>query len=378
MKNEPNRDFLARREPAKQARGSLVWALAAFVALQAALSIVMDRWLPELRDPEYGAKLHRLRALQAERPGEPLILVIGSSRSAMGLRPASFPACHMGDGRSPLVFNFGMTGYGPVQELALLDRLLRDGVRPEQVMIEVHPLLLHQENGYGEETWLNVNCLDWDDLCLVSRYASRAGVLRRQWLESRLWPWHSRRFLILDRFMPRWAPPETRQNAWSSLDARGWLPHHRQRVTAEEYRQGQEHARREYQPALEGFRVTGLADRAMCELLELCSRESIAAALYVMPEGSEFRSWYPPAARGEIEAYLAKLSRQYGCPCYDAAAWCADEDFWDGHHLLPGGARRFSARFGREAMQPMLETFAERKALIARGAERASSRESRQ
>jgi hypothetical protein len=87
-----------------------------------------------------------------------------------------------------------------------------------------------------------------------------------------------------------------------------------------------------------------------------------------MPEGSEFRSWYPPAARGEIENYLSKLSRQYGCLYYDAAAWCADEDFWDGHHLLPGGARRFSAKFGREAMRPMLETIARRKAIIARRA----------
>ncbi|HVW36360.1 MAG TPA: hypothetical protein VHB99_03610, partial [Pirellulales bacterium] len=137
-------------------------------------------------------------------------------------------------------------------------------------------------------------------------------------------------------------------------------------------------ARREYEPALKNFRVTELADRAMCELLELCSRESIAAALYVMPEGSEFRSWYPPAARGEIEGYLAKLSRQYGCLYYDAAAWCADEDFWDGHHLLPDGARRFSAKFGRRALQPMLETFAERKALIARGAQRAARRASTQ
>lgn len=376
--NQPNCDLRPRGAPAVRARRSLVWALAAFGVLQVAPSIVMDRWLPELRDPEYGAKLHRLRALQAARPGEPLILVIGSSRSAMGLRPDSLPDCRMADGRTGLVFNFGMTGYGPVQELALLDRLLRDGVRPDQVMIEVHPLLLHQENGYGEEYWLNVNCLDWDDLCLVSRYASRSGQLQRQWWESRLWPWHSRRFLILDRFAPRWAPPETRQNAWSMLDARGWLPHHRQRVTAEEYRRGQEHARREYEPAIKGFRVTELADRAMCELLELCSREAIAAALFVMPEGSEFRSWYQPAARGEVEAYLGKLSRQYGCPYYDAAAWCADDDFWDGHHLLPDGARRFSAKFGRQALQPTLETFAERKALVARRAERATRRASTQ
>ena len=350
----------------QRARRCLAWALAACALLQIAPSIVMDRWLPELRDPEYGAKLARLRALQREHPGEPLALLVGSSRSAMGLSPDAFPQCRTADGRTALAFNFGMTGYGPLQELALLDRLLRDGIRPAQVLIEVHPLLLHQENGYGEESWLNVNCLDWGDLRLLCRYVSRPGQLRRQWLAARLSPWHSRRFLILDRFAPRWAPPETRQNAWSALDSRGWLPHHRQQVTAAEYREGQAYARREYEPALRDFRVTEPADRAMRELLELCSQASIPAALYVMPEGSEFRSWYPPAARREIDAYLAGLSRRYGCPCYDATTWSADGDFWDGHHLLPEGARRFSAKFGRQALQPALQARTQGKASLAR------------
>ena len=354
------------RPQPRRARLALAWALAACAVLQIAPSIVMDRWLPEMRDPEYGAKLLRLRALQRERPDEPLVLLVGSSRSAMGLRPDAFPECRTADGRTALVFNFGMTGYGPLQELALLHRLLRDGVRPAQVLIEVHPLLLHQENGYGEESWMNVNYLDWGDLCVISRYASHPGQLRREWLAGRLSPWYSRRFLILDRFAPNWAPPATRQNAWSGLDARGWLPHHRQQVTEQEYREGQNYARREYEPALNGFRVTELADRAMRELLELCSQASIPAALYVMPEGSEFRGWYPPAARSEIDAYLAGLGRRYGCPCYDATCWSADGDFWDGHHLLPEGARRFSAKFARDALRPMLAAFAERKPVLTR------------
>jgi hypothetical protein len=232
--------------------------------------------------------------------------------------------------------------------------LRRDGVRPRQLLIEVHPLLLHQEHGYGEESWMNVANLDGNDVSILTPYLSRPAEIRRKWLESRLTPWYSRRFTILDQYAPRWVAPEARQNAWSLLDPRGWLPHHRETVTADEYRQGQEHARREYEPALKDFRVTPLADRALRELLEACAKESIAAALFVMPEGSEFRSWYAPSARREIDEYLAGLSRQYGCPCYDATAWCDDGDFWDGHHLLPGGAERFSAKFGRDALEPFL------------------------
>ena len=40
---------------------------------------------------------------------------------------------------------------------------------------------------------------------------------------------------------------------------------------------------------------------------------------------------------------------------FDARAWVPDEaGFTDGHHLLPAGALRFSERFGREAVGPLL------------------------
>ncbi|HEV7224494.1 MAG TPA: hypothetical protein VGN42_17430 [Pirellulales bacterium] len=355
-----------RRRLARRSYRSLLCGLASFALLQAALSVAIDRWLPVLRDPEYGHKLARLCARRREQPDRPLVLVLGSSRSAMGLRPEALSAALDSPGAAPLVFNFGMTGYGPLQELALFHRLLRTGIRPERVLIEVHPLLLHQEHGYGEESWLSVSSLEWGDVSRLTRYLSHPDEVRRKWFESRLAPWYSRRFMILDQFAPRWVAPESRQNAWTLLDPQGWLPHHRLTVTAEEYRQGQDHARREYGPALKDFRVTPLADRALRELLDACAKESIPAALFVMPEGSEFRGWYAPSARQEIDEYLAGLGRQYGCPCYDATSWCSDEEFWDGHHLLPGGAARFSARFGRDALAPFLREKARASEAVAK------------
>ena len=68
-----------------------------------------------------------------------------------------------------------------------------------------------------------------------------------------------------------------------------------------------------------------------------------------------FRSWYPPAVRSEIDAYLAGLSREYAVPVIDAHAWVGDGVFADGHHLLPAGADAFTERFGRDALQPLLE-----------------------
>jgi hypothetical protein len=115
-----------------------------------------------------------------------------------------------------------------------------------------------------------------------------------------------------------------------------------------------EHARQAYEEHLSGFRLGGPSAAALRELLELCRAEGISAALVLMPEGSEFRSWYPPAARAQIDHFLDELCRDCGAGVIDARLWLADEDFVDGHHPYPQGAARFSARLAREVIAPRL------------------------
>jgi hypothetical protein len=74
-----------------------------------------------------------------------------------------------------------------------------------------------------------------------------------------------------------------------------------------------------------------------------------------MPESSDFRSWYAPAAEAQVNAYLKGLSRQYRVPVFDTRAWLPDAAFHDGHHLNTAGARTFSERFGREVLRPLLD-----------------------
>jgi hypothetical protein len=68
-----------------------------------------------------------------------------------------------------------------------------------------------------------------------------------------------------------------------------------------------------------------------------------------MPEGEAFRQWYPPGAGERLDAYVRGLADEFGVPVIDARRWMRDEDFWDGHHLLPGGAAAFSRRLALEA-----------------------------
>src|SRR2546423_7422265 len=100
-------------------RAVVGWFAAGLVVSQLALAVTLERWRPDLRDPEYGHKLRLVRRQMAATPDRPLLVALGSSRTLNGLRPAVLPP-----GRE-IVFNFGLTGYGPVQQMLALDRLLR-------------------------------------------------------------------------------------------------------------------------------------------------------------------------------------------------------------------------------------------------------------
>jgi len=347
----------------RRARAALACGLAVFVAIQVAHNVVLDGPGAAMRDFEYGVKLDRLRARLLEAPERPLTLILGSSRSANGVLPGPLAAAARADGRRPLVFNFALTGFGPVQELMLLRRLLRRGVRPERVLIEVHPALLHQAPGvFGERTWMRVDRLENCDLDVFHRYCAESGGW--SWRNPDDWPWpwwHGRlvpawshRISIVNRLAPTWLEASSRQDYFNQIDALGWLPSPFPPPTDENRRRWGENARNEYARAFERFHVTARADGALRELLEVCRGEGITAALLLMPEGSNFRGWYPPAARREIETYLARLRTEYGASIFDATTWCDDDDFADGHHLLREPAARFSERLGRELTWPKL------------------------
>jgi len=340
-----------RRRP----RAALLWGLALFAGLQLGLTAFMDRWWPELRDPEYGYKLERLRRQLAKFPGRPLLLALGSSRTQLAFRPDAVLAGLSDQAPVPVAFNFGLVGAGPVTELLCLRRLLDHGIRPDGLVVEVLPPLLHQEADWAEEKSMDLNRLGWEDWRRVGPYFTGSKHVYRRWRQGQWVPWFTHRRGILSRWAPCWLPEEDRRDQWRTyIDRSGWMAR-RASVTAAEYRHALDHARREYAPALQAFRVTEVADRAVRDLLELCRREGIPVLFVLAPEGREFQSWYPSAARAALEAYLTDLCRAWQVPLVDARSWVEDERFADGHHVLPAGAEVFSGRLGREVLRPLLE-----------------------
>lgn len=348
---------MERRHKHERIRGraALVWALVWFACAQALLSAVIEFGDPLLRDPEFGNRLQRLECQLAENPDSPLLVVLGSSRAANGVRPAEMTSTPT-LGPSPLVFNFAMTGYGPIQELQLSERLWRRGIRPDWLLVEIHPLLLHSnDRGWGEEAWVHAERLDRHDLSFLEGYLPDPAGWRRRWLGIHLAPSYWYRFQLLAYCAPSWLDFESRQDgAWSQIDPLGWSPLTDPRLAETAWSDRARQAREHYAPALPDFDISEAPNRALRTLIAEARGRGIEVALLLMPEGESFRAVYTDEARRTVADYLSRLSRECSVPIFDATDWCAEGCFADGHHLLPDGSAHFSRRLGREVIGPLV------------------------
>jgi hypothetical protein len=336
-----------------RARACLLWGLALFLGVQVGALIWQEAWQPELREPEYGHKLAILQERLAAEPERPLVLVLGSSRTEIGLRPALLPLPPTTAGRTPLVFNFGLPGTGPLGELLCLHRLLRQGIRPARVLIEVLPPVLHDDARWEDR--IDPHRLAWSDLGVLNPHVANSRVLYWNWVTAHLAPCFSSRLVLMNRIAPTWLPGDCRQEyIWTNVDAYGWMDCHFKPDDPAAYARRLARVHREYAMHFTGFRVSPVPDGSLRELLDLCRREGIPVTLFTMPESSDFRSWYAPAVRAEVDDYLSGLTRQYGVALIDTRCWLSDAAFYDGHHLHTDGARIFSERFAREVLGPLL------------------------
>jgi hypothetical protein len=338
-----------------RARKAVVWGVALFVGIQLSMSVAMEHLNPQWRDPEYGYKLRELKDRLREEPDRPLLLVIGSSRSGLGVCPTDFKLEDGNGSKAPIAFNMAISGSGPLFELMSLKRILNEGIRPRWVMLEVLAPLLYQEPAWSEWHWLNINRLNLSDLTLLSRYSDDPGRLQRQWLVSRIAPAYSHRFYLMGQYFPAWLPLDLRNDAWWQIDGYGYrtapMPDIVEGPTRDRL---VSNARREYFHALQNFKVSEKSDRAMRELLDTCEANDLPVLVYLMPEGAEFRSWYKPGTAEAIQAYLDTLKQDYHVDIVDARTWFEERYFFDSHHLLQPGSHRFSARFGQDHLKPWL------------------------
>lgn len=353
--------MLAAPSPAErrcQSRAAVLWGLGSFLVLQLAAGTVMLTWVPQWYDPGYGPKIARSKRRLPVRGERPLfVAILGSSRTESGVQGKPVEgALSKALGRPVLVSNFGLAGAGPIQELLTLRRVLADAGRPDLLLVEVLPPLLSDLADPPHELTepvLPTAQLHPRDFQLVRRFSGPArDGLRRDWLLAWAAPCYTHRLNILRSVLPDLL--HEHQRIRLCMDETGWLPFIRGDVPPDIRRRWVRQVRGDYEPTLTRFNFSPRPVSALIELLKVCQAEGINTALFVMPEGREFRSLYPPGLWPEIEQFLGNLSRCYNVPFISAREWMAEDDFLDTHHLSPRAAAVFSEQFGREALVPLL------------------------
>lgn len=348
-----------------RAKTALLWGVIAFLAGQAVLAYVANRIHPEIRDPEFGYRLLRLRQLSAETPERPLCLVLGSSRTLCGICPPALPPWPADAGPEPCVFNFSQFCAGPVRELQTLRRLLAEGHRPQWLLLEVWPPYWPQEGYWLDERHIMEQDLRPEDLSIVWRYFSHRGDGLTKFAADTLVPIAGLRSNLLARCARSFLSPdqhwrELRLISWRDGEPSGWRPWQEQgtaeqfRARTDEYRTRMAGIQYQTKPRLDHFFISDITDRAFREILEECRRRHIQAAMILMPEHSQLRSWYTPAAHEQINAYLDRLKREYPVAVFDTRTWLTDNDFYDLAHMDPPAAAPFTVRLGCEMLLPWL------------------------
>ncbi|MDR3632842.1 MAG: hypothetical protein P4L84_03345 [Isosphaeraceae bacterium] len=259
-------------------------------------------------------------------------------------------------GEPPIVFNFAIVGSGPELAHLNLQRLLAERIQPDLVIIEFWPpfwCVNREFKEFSHQT--NVGLLSFGESQLLKNYLEDPAPLYRTWATAQFFPLVTNRLSILDWFAPQWVlPPVAPSHYTEHLDGMGWWSPTIS-VQPQERLQLIDRYRKIYAPRLIDYRIATMPDRALRNILALCHRDKIRAVVVFLPEGTGFRTIYPPATLAVIEDYLKRVGNDAQVPIVDARSWVSDDQFIDGHHLLPEGAESFTRRLGEEVVKPLLQ-----------------------
>ena len=335
-----------------RARGAIVTALVLFVFTQLAMNTAIEEWRPEWRDPTFEIKYRRLTSLLNQHQQKPATVVFfGSSMSASGMKADVVEAPLAASlGRPVVGFNLATNGAGPLTQLIYVQRLLRRGVRPDLVVIELAPLFYEVGQAPIELRRFPADVLEGPDLNTIERYSQQLD-LRNEWWQARLVPVHGHRLMILNQSARPLVPFSDRVEIWTEADGHGWRG--RPKPTPEEHRQILHEIEAQFKTRYANYKIDPVPLQTLRELTDLLAKERIAAALVMMPEGPLLRSLYGPDVLTPLIVEFTAMSRKYGFPLIQACDWLEEEKFTDSYHLNAEGAQVFTERLVSELMRPL-------------------------
>jgi hypothetical protein len=135
------------------------------------------------------------------------------------------------------------------------------------------------------------------------------------------------------------------------MDEFGWLrflP-----PTVADRRERMKEVKEKLQAGFQNYHITEHPKQAIETLIKVCRTNGVEPIVIVLPENSEFRSWYSPDAMAQIKRYLDDLREHQHVRVQDYRFSLNDDYFTDGQHLHEQGAWVFTHMLN----QTLLQTF---------------------
>ena len=338
-----------------RARAGVVVGVGLFLISQITLGTWIEGWRPELRDPTFEIKVRQLTQLQRPHQQPPATVVfLGSSMTANGFNAARIEQPLAASLDRPVVaYNLGINGNGPLAHLLHVQKLLRRGIRPDLVLIEVTPLMCDAREAELDIARFPANVLEHSDLDTLERHAD-PPELRTDWWQAHLVPVYGHRVMILNQTVRAFVPFNERVELWKDTDSHGWRP--RSAPAPDEHRQILQQVEAEFTERVARHAVGEVPMQALRELTDLLAKERIATVLVLMPEGPLMRSLIPDETTQPIVDEFAALASKYHFPLVKARDWFDEDQFRDSYHLTEHGASAFSDRLLRESIMPTMSS----------------------
>jgi hypothetical protein len=286
---------------------------------------------------------------QHPQPPAPVVF-LGSSMSANGMKAELAEAPLTASlGRSVVSYNLATNGGGPITHLVYVQRLLRRGVRPELVVLEVSPLLFCPGQASLDIRRFPAEVLEHQDLDIIERHGNQPD-LRDEWWKSQLVPAYGHRLMILNQSARVLVPFNDQIDLWADVDEHGWRG--RKALAPEMHGVALTQIEFQLKDKLAKFTIDEAPLKGLRELTDLLAKERIKAVLVVMPAGPFLRSLYAPGSTAPVMAEFAAVSRQHGFTLIDAQEWYDESSFVDSYHLHDEAADGFTQRLVREVLAP--------------------------
>jgi hypothetical protein len=345
----------------KTRRGRRVWvSIVVAIVLVLVLNVVVFRMVehgdPTWRDPEFGLRWKAFCKQREADPQRPFVAILGSSRTAQGLRPDVID-----DPSHPLVFNFSQSGGGPVCQAMILNRLVQLGAAPDALVLEYWPPLFRGDGTHHEQHRTDSKRLLPMDEPIVRQFFQTPDAAWAARTGDSALSVSSYRRLLLSRWWPDGIPHNERTDGvWLNLDRFGWWPG-RITATPEQISAGWWTVEQFYRPMYTGYHVNDQHDAAFRSVLQWAKDHAVPVLVVQLPESGRFQLLKNAEAEAVAKAHLESFRRDFAFPFVDARTWVGDEHLPDGFHLTQAGATEFTKRLHREKLAEWLKSIEQMK-----------------